>query len=273
MQTPDEAHPAATSDLQGRVAWAAKQTYAATAQGAGRLLTRVGILPEQAPDRDRRFKHWITSLTRVHDSLAIADLGVPWWTYRAIDVVDAWLTGRPRPIRVFEYGSGASTIWLADRADEVISVEHHLGFSQVIGPALAEHPQVAFRVIEPAPAGNPEIGSQKPGHQGMDFTSYVHAIDATDGLFDVIVIDGRAREACLTVATPRLKADGLIVFDNSHRARYRRAIQRSGLIERRLPGLTPTLPYPDQTSLLFPRDSPAGSAAASAGSGHAAVPH
>ena len=70
-------------------------------------MTRVGVLPIEPPDRDRRFKHWVTSLTRVHDSLAIAELGVPWWTYRAIDVVDAWLMNRPSPIRVFEYGSGA----------------------------------------------------------------------------------------------------------------------------------------------------------------------
>ena len=52
-------------------------------------------------------RHW------VHDPLALAELGVPWWTYRAIDIVDAWLTAHVSPVRVFEYGSGASTIWLA----------------------------------------------------------------------------------------------------------------------------------------------------------------
>ena len=130
MPTPDDVRPGVVPNLQGRVAWAAKRTYAGAAHGAGRLLTKVGLLPEETPDRDRRFKHWMTSLTRVHDSLAIAELGVPWWTYRSIDVVDAWLVGRPRPIRVFEYGSGASTLWLADRADEVISIEHHVGFSR-----------------------------------------------------------------------------------------------------------------------------------------------
>jgi len=75
---------------------------------------------------------------RTGKAVAIAELGVPWWTYRAIDVVDAWMLGRARPIRVFEYGSGASTLWLAGRADEVISIEHHLGSSEVIGPALAD---------------------------------------------------------------------------------------------------------------------------------------
>jgi hypothetical protein len=239
-------------EVQGRLSWAAKKTYARAAKGAGQLMTRVGVLPPEPPDRDRRFKHWVTSLTRVHDSLAIAELGVPWWTYRAIDVVDAWLMNRPNPVRVFEYGSGASTLWLADRADEVISIEHHRGFADVIAPSLARHPAVSFKVVEPASTPNPVVGSRKPGHQGMDFFDYVHAIDQVPGVFDVIVIDGRAREACLAVAEDRLAHNGLIVFDNSHRNRYRRAIAASPFTERRLPGLTPTLPYPDQTSLLFP---------------------
>ena len=72
------------------------------------------MFPANNPSRDDRLKHWVVSLTKVHDFKAIAELGVPWWTYRAIDVVDAWLSARPHPIRVFEYGSGASTLWLAD---------------------------------------------------------------------------------------------------------------------------------------------------------------
>ena len=42
-----------------------------------------------------------------------------------------------------------------------------------------------------------------------------------------------------------------LVFDNSRRRRYREAIERSGLQEQVLTGLTPTLPYSEQTSLLY----------------------
>jgi hypothetical protein len=247
----DTADPSA-DDLRGRLAWAVKSGYSAAARGAGSLLVSVGALPADPPDRDRRFRHWLTSLTRVHDSLAIAELDVPWWTYRAIDVVEAWMQGRHQ-VRVFEYGSGASTLWLAARADEVISVEHHRGFADVIGPVLAEHPRIDFRPVEPTRSARPRIGSAKPGNAGLDFTDYVHAIDDAPGEFEVIVIDGRAREACLRHVPDRLAPDGLIVFDNTRRGRYRRAIASSGLLERRLPGLTPTLPYPDQTSLLYAR--------------------
>jgi len=228
----------------------AKTAYAAGARQAGRALTKVGVLGDEAPARDHRWRHWAYSLTKVHDSLAIAELDVPWWTYRAIDVVDAWLSARPHPIRVFEYGSGASTLWLARRADEVHSVEHHAGFAEHIRPTLEKHPNIDFHVVEAVKSSAPAVPSAKEGHSGLDFADYVATIDKVGGSFDLIVIDGRAREACLTAAIPRLAAGGIIVYDNSRRARYERAIAASGLTEQRLRGLTPTLPYPDQTSVL-----------------------
>ncbi|MDT0260353.1 class I SAM-dependent methyltransferase [Jatrophihabitans lederbergiae] len=227
-----------------------KGLYAAGARGTGGALTKVGVLNEQAPERDRRVKHWLYSLTRAYDSVAIAKLDVPWWTYRAIDVVDAWLAAHPKPIRVFEYGSGASTLWLARRAEEVHSVEHHREFGEHIAASFAAHPNIDFRIVEPVRSTNPAIGSRKEGNAGLDFAGYVASIDDVPGQFSLIVIDGRAREACLRKARGRLEEGGIIVFDNTRRRRYREAIAASGLPERRLGGLTPTLPYPDQTSIL-----------------------
>ncbi len=234
----------------------AKGLYAAGARGAGSALTRVGLLSEQPPSRDQRAKHWMYSLTRAYDSLAIAELDVPWWTYRAVDVVEAYLSGlaaRPEPVRVFEYGSGASTLWLAKRAGEVHSVEHHRGFGEHLRPSLAPLANVDFRIVEPTPSDAPVVGSRKEGAGGLDFAGYVASIDDVGGEFSLIVIDGRAREACLERARHRLEPGGVIVFDNTRRRRYREAIQRSGMVERRLTGLTPTLPYPDQTSILTAR--------------------
>jgi hypothetical protein len=235
---------------KGDLIYRAKTAYAGGARQAGKALAKVGVLGTEAPDRDHRIRHWAYSLTKVHDSLAIAELDVPWWTYRSIDVVEAWLDARPHPIRVFEYGSGASTLWLSRRVDEVHSVEHHAGFAEHIRPTLEKHPNIDFHVVEPVKSSAPEVPSAKEGHAGLDFADYVATIDKVGGSFDLIVIDGRAREACLTAAIPRLAQGGIIVYDNSRRARYQRAIAASGLTERRLRGLTPTLPYPDQTSVL-----------------------
>jgi hypothetical protein len=229
----------------------AKRAYATAAQTAGTALTKLGVLGDQAPGLDHRARHWAFSLTRVHDSLAIAELDVPWWTYHAIDAVSDWLRVHERPVRAFEYGSGASTFWLAKRFDEVHSVEHHAGFGKMMAGELAPLPNVEFRIIEASQSDNPRVPSGKEDHAGLDFYDYVHAIDAVPGEFDLVVIDGRARQACLAAAAPRLKPGGVVVYDNSARRRYRPAIEASGLFERKFRGLTPTLPYPEQTSVLF----------------------
>lgn len=228
----------------------AKQVYAGSMKGLGRGLARTGLARDEAPPVDRRLRHWAHSLTKVYDSLAMARLDVPWWSYGAIAEVDAWLAARRRPIRVFEYGSGASTIWLSRRADEVHSVEHHRGFGEMMATELGKLDNVSLRIVEPVASSAPRVGSAKEGHQGLDFSSYVDAIDDVPGQFDLVVVDGRAREACLTKAAARVADDGIIVFDNSRRARYRVAIAGSGLRERIYRGLTPTLPYPEQTSVL-----------------------
>ena len=231
----------------------AKAWYAASAHGVGTALTAAHLLGTEPPPRNRRTRHWLFSLTKVHDSVAMVDLDVPWWTYRAIDEVERWLAERPRPARVFEYGSGASTVWLARRAASVCSVEHHEEFAALMLGALASIDNATLIVRPPTAARNPAVPSAKEGYAGLDFASYVDAIDETDDPFDLIVVDGRARERCLDRALRRLAKDGLVVFDNSRRRRYRSAIEAAPVIERELAGLTPTLPYPDQTSLLRPR--------------------
>ncbi len=228
-----------------------KRAYATTAQAAGRGLTRLGVLGDEAPPIERRARHWAYSLTKVHNSLAIAALDVPWWTYDAIDAVTSWFADRDgSPVRVFEYGSGASTLWLARRAGEVHSVEHHRGFGEMMATELDRFDHVTLRIVEPVPSERPRVASAKEGHQGLDFADYVAAIDAVPGDFDLVVVDGRAREACLAAAQSRLAPGGIVVFDNSRRRRYREAILASGMVEQRFSGLTPTLPYPEQTSVL-----------------------
>jgi hypothetical protein len=229
-----------------------KTTYATGARRAGRALVATGLVGSQPPERDARLRHWMHSLWRVHDSLAIAELDVPWWTYRAIDVVDAWIAGRRGAVRVFEYGSGSSTVWLARRTSEVHSVEHHAEFAQQLRAALVDHPNVDLRTVEPVTSPEPAVPSSKEGYRGLDFADYVDSIETVGGKFDLVVIDGRAREACLARALPFVAEDGVLVFDNSRRHRYRRAIAAAAVTERRFAGLTPTLPYPEQTSLLSP---------------------
>jgi len=232
----------------------AKSAYAAAAHGVGRGLVAMHLMSPEAPARTHRLRHWGHTLVVVYDSAALSELDVPWWTYDAMDAVEAWLKARAeavdRPVRVFEYGSGASTLWLARRVGEIHSVEHHEGFAKSMRPLFDQHDNIDFLVRPAVLSTAPQVPSHKPSHRGMNFADYVATIDEVGGDFDLIVIDGRAREACLTAAIPHLADGGRIVFDNTHRKRYKRAIASSGLLESVYTGLTPTLPYPDRTSLL-----------------------
>lgn len=229
-----------------------KKIYITVVRAVAGLLRRAGVmtlLDRLAPRS--RVAAWLRSLFAIYDVEQLARLDVPWWTFDSADRVTAFLEQRP-DARVFEWGSGASTLWLAARAGSVRSVEHHAGWAAELAPRLPDN--VILTVVEPTESAAPVVGSAKPGHARLEFAEYVAAIDAVPGDFDLIVIDGRAREACLARAVDRLRPDGLIVFDNVDRQRYVDAIDTLGprveVVMTR--GLTPALPYPTRTALLRP---------------------
>ena len=226
-------------------------SYVAAARGARSAAAKVGLL-KRLESSDRHWAQHARTLFAIHDVDDLASLDYPWWVYEAIDRADAFLESRGGKARVFEYGSGASTMWLARRSAEVYSVEHHDGFSALMTRKVADLPHVSLRHVPPAivTAGVPATPSQRKGHENMDFTDYVHAIDAVDGEFDLIVVDGRAREACLAHAAPRLVHDGLLVFDNCNRKRYHEALDASGMNVEIIRGAAPCLPYRAATALL-----------------------
>lgn len=235
-----------------------KQLYIRGVRAVGAPLRAAGLLGrlERRAPRSRSAA-WAASLFAIHDVDGLQRLDVPWWTFDSAERVAAWLGEHPGA-RVFEWGSGASTLWLAARAGEVHSVEHHAGWAEVLAPRLPAN--VVLRVVEPVATPAPAVPSAKPGHGGLDFADYVAAIDDVPGTFDVVVIDGRAREACLERAVDRLAPGGLIVFDNVDRQRYVDAIDRSlevagtggrdRLAMTMTRGLTPALPYPTRTALI-----------------------
>jgi predicted O-methyltransferase YrrM len=228
-----------------------RASYVSAVRGTRSVADRLGLLDRLASASSQRARH-LRTLFAIYDVDDLASLDLPWWVYAATERVERFLAERGGSARVFEYGCGASTLWLARRAGEVHSVEHDGGFVAVMAGKLAGQPHVHLRHV-PArrvTAGAPATPSGRFGHRDLDFTDYARAVDAVDGAFDLIVVDGRARDACLRQATGRLAGGGLLVFDNSNRRRYQPALLGSSLAMERVRGAPPTLPRHTETALL-----------------------
>src|SRR4029077_202632 len=96
----------------------------------------------------------------------------------------------------------------------------------------------------------PRAPSGRDGYEDCDFSAYVDSIIEGVARYDLIVIDGRARAACLRRAAACLATDGLLVFDNSDRRRYQAALREVGGHSTRYRGWAPALPYRSETTLI-----------------------
>ncbi len=164
---------------------------------------------------------------------------LPWFTYPAIAVLGPRIQGA---MRVFEYGAGNSTRWWAARVAAVRSVEHDAQWATMLAPQLPTHAKLRFAPIDGADGG-----------QGYVDGAAI-AADADGALFDVVVIDGRERNRCVPATLRALSERGVVVWDNSERARYAPGLAQltdAGFRRLDLHGLGPVNPYAWCTSILY----------------------
>lgn len=227
-----------------------RTAYVNSVRFARKIAERSGLLARLERSESRNVR-WVRSLFGIYDSADLVRLDMPWWTFAAIDAVEVLLSSRDGAARVYEFGAGASTVWLAKRCGSVYSVEHDAPFAQAMSGMFGAYPNISMVVVEPTAASpSSRARSNRKGYTESAFDQYVSSIDRVDGAFDLIVIDGRARVSCLGKSVDRLAPGGTILFDNSDRREYREAIDTCGLQERITRGLAPALPFPSQTSLL-----------------------
>jgi precorrin-6B methylase 2 len=153
---------------------------------------------------------------------------VPWLTFGAIHSLTDRLR---RDMRVFEYGSGGSTLFFALHARSVVSVEHDVAWSAEVRRAASALDLKNVSVLDVAPDESLEPGADPADPDAYassdqllasrSFRTYAAAIDSFDDQsFDVIVIDGRARPSCVKHSLSKLAPGGILVLDNAERVHY-----------------------------------------------------
>ena len=153
---------------------------------------------------------------------------LPWFTYPAIEYlkridVAGW--------RVFEYGSGQSTLYWAGRGASVTSVEHNAAWFQEMKQQAPANATVLHRTERDA---------------------YANAIAGRGSAFDIIVVDGVWRDTCADICIPFLAGGGVLILDNSDWYWETAArIRENGFLEVSFSGFGPVNDYTWTTSVFF----------------------
>lgn len=153
---------------------------------------------------------------------------IPWMTPAAIDILHTLLT---KEMSGFEFGSGRSTLFIAPRVKELVSLEHDQQWFDHIEAELKikKLNNVQYVKILPESDASKAIGYPKnnyenyimPATPATCYAKYYSYIDQfPDASFDFVIVDGRARVECAQHSLPKLKSGGMLILDNAERLRY-----------------------------------------------------
>ena len=163
-------------------------------------------------------------------SVDAAGNALPWYTYPFI----AFLTPRlNRNLLVFEYGSGNSTRWYADRVKHITAVEHDETWAGMVAPQLPVNTTLLPRSLGDA---------------------YVQAAAEANERYHIIIVDGRQRVECVLFSADFLTPDGVLILDNSEREIYREArtfLEQHGFRSLDFFGMTPIISDESCTSVFY----------------------
>jgi hypothetical protein len=154
---------------------------------------------------------WIKSRYKLDDFNGT----LPWICEDAVKWLKNNLTDN---FKVFEYGSGGSTIFFSKICKEVVSVENDPYWYLKIKNKIKNNCLLYYKSAQPGAKG---YSSTDPRSTGKNFNNYVSVIDRYhDNYFDLIFVDGRARNSCLKASISKVKDGGYIMLDNSERPEY-----------------------------------------------------
>lgn len=167
---------------------------------------------------------------------------IPWIVYDAKEWMDELLNNE---MKVFEWGSGGSTLYFAKKVKEVVSVEHNKTWFDNVQHSITKNNinNCKYYLIEPEFSifakflpyiSSAYVSRTFKEHEKMSFKNYVKKIDSfPDEYFDLIFVDGRSRVSCIDHAVKKIKKKGgFLVLDNSERELYLSLTKKLNKFER-----------------------------------------
>lgn len=158
---------------------------------------------------------------------------IPWLTYSFLHFIEPRLHNG---LSLFEYGSGSSTSWFAQRVGRVVSVESNKLWYEKVKKQLPTDTQLHYVAAD----------------------QYADFIQSCEGTFDLILIDGIHRVECARACVNKLSERGVILFDNTDIASWQEGIQfLTGRGFRHLPfrSMAPGVSLENTTSVFYRPDN------------------
>lgn len=156
---------------------------------------------------------------------------VPMMNYQAQMMLKEYL--KPH-MKVLEFGSGYSTLFLSKYVRSVTSIEFNPKWATFIKSKAPKNCDV--HLVE----------------ESINvYTQYPISLNQT---FDLIIIDGIHRNDCVPIAISLLNDEGLILFDDTEHPKYkpgRELLAKSGFDELYLTGMKPLSFTQESTSIFF----------------------
>jgi len=130
---------------------------------------------------------------------------LPWMTYGFIDFITKKL--QPHHI-IFEFGSGASTLFFAPKVKKIIALESNKKWHEILQTKLAE---IGVK--------NVELTLMEDALKNIEYENYAKNSNIK---FDFIIIDSLKRFDCAKNSIDALKPDGMLILDDSERSNYKK---------------------------------------------------
>ena len=145
-----------------------------------------------------------------------------WWSY-SIQKELPFILNNYKIKNILEYGSGSSTVYFSKRKYNITSVEYDNDWFNKIKLILNKYKSTKIYLIKE------DINIQREYVSKKNFKSYKNYAEFPLSLnekFDLIIIDGRVREKCLEISPKLLSTNGIIIFDDTERTRYKKSINK-----------------------------------------------
>lgn len=146
----------------------------------------------------------------------------PWMAYKEIDIFLEILDSL-KPQNCLEFGCGYSSLYypgFLSPGATWTSVEHNKEwFEKIVEKSYPVKNLTLYNIL-------PNAGSWEKGGNYSDFKNYVDFPRSLNLKFDLILVDGVAREACIEAGLDLLSDNGLLIVHDCNRVQYQNQLKR-----------------------------------------------